>query len=71
MSPASSSVSTTSELPANDDATKRIERPKFETALMLEILAERLPTLRLVEQEFDYFPNITFRGPSALHVAWD
>ncbi len=44
---------------------------KFETGLMLEILAERLPTLRLVTQDFDYFPNITFRGPSKLHVAWD
>lgn len=44
---------------------------KFETGLMLETLAERLPSLRLVDQAFDYFPNITFRGPSALHVAWD
>ena len=44
---------------------------KFETGLMLEVLAERLPSLRLVEQEFDYFPNITFRGPEQLHVAWD
>ena len=38
---------------------------------MLEVLAERLPSLRLVEQELDYFPNITFRGPTALHVEWD
>ena len=44
---------------------------KFETGLMLEVLAERLPSLRLVEQEFDYFPNITFRGPEQLHLAWD
>ncbi|MEM9132165.1 MAG: cytochrome P450 [Actinomycetota bacterium] len=45
---------------------------KFETGLMLEVLAERLPSLRLVDdQDFDYFPNITFRGPSKLHVAWD
>ena len=44
---------------------------KFETSLMLETLAQRLPSLRLVDQTFDYFPNITFRGPSALHVAWD
>ncbi len=45
---------------------------KYETALMTEILAERLPSLRLVEgQEPSYFPNITFRGPESLHVAWD
>ena len=45
---------------------------KFETQLVTEILAERIPTLRLVEsQEFSYFPNITFRGPNELHVAWD
>ena len=26
----------------------------------------------LVEgQDVTYFPNITFRGPNALHVAWD
>ena len=44
---------------------------KFETQLMTEVLAERLPSLRLVDQDFDYFPNITFRGPEQLHVAWD
>lgn len=44
---------------------------RYETQLMLEVLAERLPTLRLVEdQEFDYFPNITFRGPTRLDVAF-
>lgn len=45
---------------------------KVETQLVVEALAERLPSLRLVEdQEFSYFPNITFRGPNELHVAWD
>ena len=45
---------------------------RFETALMLEVLAERLPNLRLVDdQELDYFPNITFRGPTNLHVTWE
>ena len=45
---------------------------RFETALMLEVLAERLPTLRLVNgHEHEYFPNITFRGPTRLHVSWD
>ena len=44
---------------------------KTETALMLEALIERIPTLRLVDgQEFHYSPNITFRGPTQLHVAW-
>lgn len=45
---------------------------KFETQLVLEILTERIPSLRLVEpQDFSYFPNITFRGPNQLHVEWD
>ena len=45
---------------------------KVETQLVIEALAERIPSLRLVEdQAFDYFPNITFRGPTRLHVAWD
>jgi cytochrome P450 len=45
---------------------------KFETALMTEVLAERLPSLRLAdEQDLGYFPNITFRGPTRLRVAWD
>lgn len=44
---------------------------KFETQLVLEMLAERVPTLALVEdQTIDYFPNITFRGASALQVTW-
>ncbi len=45
---------------------------KFETQIVTEILAERLPSLRLVDdQQFTYFPNITFRGPNQLHVTWD
>jgi cytochrome P450 len=45
---------------------------KFETQLVTEILAERLPNLRLVDdQELSYLPNITFRGPSRLLVTWD
>ncbi len=44
---------------------------KFETEIVTEILAERLPTLRMVDhQVFSYFPNITFRGPNELQVAW-
>ena len=44
---------------------------KFETQLMTEVLAERLPSLRLADTDFEYFPNITFRGPTELRVAWD
>jgi cytochrome P450 len=45
---------------------------KFETRLVTEILAERLPSLRLVDdQQLSYLPNITFRGPSRLLVTWD
>ena len=45
---------------------------KVETQIVTEIVSQRIPSLRLVEdQTFDYFPNITFRGPNSLHVAWD
>jgi len=45
---------------------------KLEVQLVTEILAERIPSLRLVDnQNFDYVPNITFRGPTKLQVAWD
>ena len=45
---------------------------KFETQVMTEILADRIPSLRLVEDQSEsYFPNITFRGPATLHIAWD
>ena len=44
---------------------------KYETQLVTEMLAERIPTLALVQdQQVDYFPNITFRGPTQLHVSW-
>ncbi len=43
---------------------------KVETQIVIETLAERVPSLRLVEETPDYFPNITFRGPTQLHVAW-
>jgi cytochrome P450 len=43
----------------------------MEARIALELLAERLPTLRLSEgQTFDYFPNITFRGPNSLQLEW-
>ncbi len=45
---------------------------KMEAQLVTEMLAERIPSLRLVEdQDISYFPNITFRGPNTLQVAWD
>ncbi len=45
---------------------------RFEARVVLEVLTERVPTLRLVEgQHLDRFPNISFRGPSELLVAWD
>lgn len=45
---------------------------RMEARIVLELLAEKLPSLRLVDdQQLEYFPNITFRGPNALQVAWD
>ena len=45
---------------------------RVETQLVVEALAERLPSLRLVEgQQPEFFPNITFRGPATLEVSWD
>ncbi len=44
---------------------------KFETQVMTDLLAERLPDLRLVEgQKLEYSRNITFRGPTSLLVDW-
>lgn len=44
---------------------------RIEARLALELLSQRLPSLRLVEdQKLTYFPNITFRGPEALLVEW-
>ena len=45
---------------------------RLEATVMLEVLTERIPSLRLVEgQSLERFPNITFRGPRQLLVAWD
>ncbi|MEZ5231046.1 MAG: cytochrome P450, partial [Acidimicrobiales bacterium] len=45
---------------------------RMEARIVLELLSQRLPSLRLADdQHFDYFPNITFRGPNALHLEWD
>ncbi|MBX2883093.1 MAG: cytochrome P450, partial [Granulosicoccus sp.] len=45
---------------------------RVEAAIALEVLTERLPGLKLVDnQELAYSANITFRGPSTLMVDWD
>ncbi|MCY4175422.1 MAG: cytochrome P450 [Acidimicrobiaceae bacterium] len=45
---------------------------RLEAAVALEVLTERVPSLRLVEgQSLERSANITFRGPKSLLVAWD
>ncbi len=45
---------------------------RFEAKIVFEELTRRIPSLGLVEgQEYNGFPNISFRGPSSLLVTWD
>jgi cytochrome P450 len=45
---------------------------RMEARIALELLSQRLPSLRLVDdQTLDFFPNITFRGPDALELEWN
>ncbi len=44
---------------------------RMEIQIMLEELTRRLPHLRLASQDFDYVPNLSFRGPQHLRVEWD
>lgn len=45
---------------------------RMEARIVLELLVERVPGLRLVDgQHLTFFPNITFRGPDSLMVEWD
>lgn len=45
---------------------------KTEARIALEILTQRVPSLRLAEdQHLEVFPNITFRGPEKLYVEWN
>lgn len=45
---------------------------RAEMRSFLEILATRLPHMRLVEgQEYTYLPNTSFRGPEHVLVQWD
>jgi cytochrome P450 len=44
---------------------------KLEVQVVLEELTTRLPTLRLTdEQQLDFHPNVSFRGPRKLLVEW-
>ncbi len=45
---------------------------RMEARIALELLSARLPSLHLApDQIYEFFPNITFRGPDALHLMWD
>jgi cytochrome P450 len=44
---------------------------RAETKVVLECLAERLPSLRLVpDQPLSFHPNVAFRGPRSLAIEW-
>jgi cytochrome P450 len=44
---------------------------RFEARVAMEVLTERLPSLRLSDgQTLHRIANISFRGPTALHVEW-
>ena len=44
---------------------------RLEGQIAIEALAQRLPGIRLVDgQALRFSPNMTFRGPSKLHVEW-
>lgn len=45
---------------------------KLELQIVLALLVKKVPTLRLVEdQELQYVPNFSFRGPTTLYLEWD
>lgn len=45
---------------------------RLEGELAIEALSKRIPSLRLTtNQDLEYAPNITFRGPAKLLVEWD
>lgn len=44
---------------------------RMELQVFLEELSRRLPHMQLLPQSFTYLPNISFRGPEHLWVAWD
>jgi cytochrome P450 len=45
---------------------------RLEMRIVLEEMSRRLPHMRLVpDQEFEYLPNTSFRGPRRLLIEWD
>jgi hypothetical protein len=45
---------------------------RMQAAIAIELLSARLKNLRLVKDEqLRFAPNVSFRGPLALHVEWD
>ena len=45
---------------------------RFEAKVAMEVITERLPSLRLVEsQQLDRIANVSFRGPTSLAIEWD
>jgi cytochrome P450 len=44
----------------------------MQAAIAIEVLSARLKNLRLIKDEqLSFAPNVSFRGPLALHVEWD
>ena len=44
---------------------------RLEGRIALEVLTERIPTMRLVpDQQLSYVPNVSFRGPTSLLIEW-
>jgi cytochrome P450 len=44
----------------------------MQVRIVLELLSQRLPSLRLMpDQDLRFSPNISFRGPEHLWVEWD
>src|SRR5690606_9219861 len=44
---------------------------RMEMQIMLTELTRRLPHMQLHEQDYEYVPNLSFRGPQHLKVTWD
>ena len=45
---------------------------KQEVQTVLELLVEKVPSIRLVEdQKLQHAANFSFRGPKTLYLAWD
>jgi cytochrome P450 len=43
----------------------------MEARVVVDVLAEQVPSLRLVEdQSFRVHPNVQFRGPEELWITW-